>query len=85
MEAYSYTAEDLYGAIYKDSADFLLLDVRNNEDFSKFKVEGPYLKETLNLPYFEFLEFEEESIKKGAPGRQNKNSLRQGGISQVCC
>ncbi|OQY53235.1 MAG: rhodanese [Desulfobacteraceae bacterium 4572_89] len=70
MEAYSYTAEDLYGAIYTDSADFLLLDVRNNEDFSKFKVEGPYLKETLNLPYFEFMEFEEESIKKVPPAEK---------------
>jgi glyoxylase-like metal-dependent hydrolase (beta-lactamase superfamily II) len=64
MEAYPYTAEELYEVIYKDSADFLLLDVRNNEDFEKFKVEGPYLKELLNVPYFEFMEFEEESLKK---------------------
>ncbi|MCK5695449.1 MAG: MBL fold metallo-hydrolase [Desulfobacula sp.] len=70
MEAFLYTAEELYDLIFMDSADFLLLDVRNNEEFEKFNVEGPYLKETLNLPYFEFVEFEEESIKKVPKGRK---------------
>jgi len=64
MEAYSYTAENLYDEIFNDTVDFLLLDVRNNEEFSKFNIEGPYLKETLNIPYFEFIEAEEESVKK---------------------
>lgn len=64
MEPYPYTAEDLYDQIFSDSPEFLLLDVRNNEEFEKFRVEGPYLKETQNLPYFEFLEAEEESLKK---------------------
>lgn len=64
MGIYSYTAENLFDSIFNDGDDFLLLDVRNNEDFSKFSVDGPFLKEMLNIPYFEFMEFEEESIKK---------------------
>jgi len=64
MQAYLYTAKDLYDSIFNDSADFLLLDVRNNEEFEKFEIEGPYLKQTLNIPYLEFVEFEEESVKK---------------------
>jgi len=70
MEPFSYTAEDLYDVIYINSEDFLLLDVRNNEEFAKFNVEGPYLKETLNIPYFEFMEFEKESLKKVPQGKK---------------
>lgn len=64
MDVYAYTAEELYDDIFKDGSDFLLLDVRNKEEFSKFNVEGPYLNKIQNLPYFEFIEFEEESLKK---------------------
>ena len=72
MEAYLYTAEELYNSIFNDLEGFLLLDVRNNEEFEKFEIEGPYLKETLNIPYFEFVEFEEESVKKVPVGRKIK-------------
>lgn len=72
MKAYSYKAGELYNAIYTDSADFILLDVRNNEEFDKFKVEGPYLTEILNIPYFDFIELKEESLKKVPPGRKIK-------------
>jgi len=64
MEAYSFTAEQLYDAIFTEKEDFLLVDVRNNEEFGKFSVEGPFLKQMINVPYFEFLEHEDESIKK---------------------
>ncbi|MBT3178276.1 MAG: MBL fold metallo-hydrolase [Desulfobacula sp.] len=70
METYAYPVEDLYEAVFKDGDNFLLLDVRNNEEFSKFRVEGPFLKETLNVPYFEFIEFKEESIKKVPQGKK---------------
>ena len=64
MEAYPFSAEQLYDEIFYQSADFILLDVRNNEEFERFAIEGPYLKRLLNVPYFEFLEFEEESVQK---------------------
>ncbi|THB81307.1 MAG: MBL fold metallo-hydrolase [Desulfobacteraceae bacterium] len=64
MEAYAFSPEQLFGSVFKESGEFLLLDVRNNEEFEKFAIEGPFLTQMTNIPYFEFLEFEEESIAK---------------------
>ncbi len=72
MEAYPYTAEELYDSIFSGAADFLLLDVRNNEEFEKFKIEGPFLEEVLNVPYFDFVEFEQESLEKVPAGKKIK-------------
>lgn len=72
MQPYTYSAEELFDDVFTEGEDFLLLDVRNNEEFSKFSVEGPFLKETLNLPYIEFIEYEEESIKKVPKGKKIK-------------
>ncbi len=71
-KAYPYTADDLYNSIYADSTSFVLLDVRNQEAFDQFKVEGPYLNTVLNIPYFDFIEFQEESLKKVPQGHKIK-------------
>jgi glyoxylase-like metal-dependent hydrolase (beta-lactamase superfamily II)/rhodanese-related sulfurtransferase len=42
----------------------LILDVRNTEDFARWKIEGPQMPETLNIPYFAFIEDEETSVAK---------------------
>jgi glyoxylase-like metal-dependent hydrolase (beta-lactamase superfamily II) len=39
-------------------------DVRVNEQFDRFKVEGPFLSDMVNVPYVEFVEHEEESVAK---------------------
>ena len=62
MEVQSYTAEELFDWVTQPGHDFTLLDVRNNEEFGRFKVEGPHLSKILNLPYIEFIEKEEESV-----------------------
>jgi glyoxylase-like metal-dependent hydrolase (beta-lactamase superfamily II) len=62
MELKPYKAEDLYGWVTREGHDFLLLDVRNNEEFGRFKVEGPFLKKTINVPYMEFIEHEDQSV-----------------------
>jgi glyoxylase-like metal-dependent hydrolase (beta-lactamase superfamily II) len=72
MEAYLFTAEQLYDDIFFKSEEFILLDVRNDEEFDKFAVEGPFLQKMINIPYFEFLEFEEDSIKKVPVGQKLK-------------
>ena len=64
MELQSYKAEDLFEWITSDGNDFLLLDVRNDEEFGRFKVEGPYLSKMMNVPYVEFIEKENESVAK---------------------
>ena len=62
MELQSYRAEDLYKWVTGEGQDFTLLDVRNNEEFGRFKVEGPYLSKMINIPYMEFIEKESESV-----------------------
>jgi glyoxylase-like metal-dependent hydrolase (beta-lactamase superfamily II) len=64
MPLRSYTAQDLYGWVARPDHDFVLLDVRNNEEFGRFKVEGPHLPQVVNVPYVEFVEKEDESAAK---------------------
>jgi rhodanese-related sulfurtransferase len=64
MEPTSYKAEDLFEWVTQGGEDFLLLDVRVNEEFDRFKVEGPFLADMVNVPYVEFVEYEEESVAK---------------------
>ena len=64
MEPTSYKPEDLFEWVTQGGEDFLLLDVRVNEEFDRFKVEGPFLADMVNVPYVEFVEYEEESVAK---------------------
>jgi glyoxylase-like metal-dependent hydrolase (beta-lactamase superfamily II) len=64
MELQSYRAEDLFEWVTREGNDFTLLDVRNDEEFGRFKVEGPYLSKMINVPYIEFIEMEDESVAK---------------------
>ena len=69
MELLSFTAGDLFGWL-TGKEEFLLLDVRNDEEFGRFKVEGPYPFEMINVPYMEFIEHEEESVAKVPKGKR---------------
>ena len=64
MEPTAYKAEDLFEWVTQEGEEFLLLDVRVNEQFEHFKVEGPFLSEMANVPYVEFVEHEEESVAR---------------------
>jgi glyoxylase-like metal-dependent hydrolase (beta-lactamase superfamily II)/rhodanese-related sulfurtransferase len=59
----SYTATDLFEYLCKKK-DMLVLDVRNEEDFGQFNVEGPFPFEMANVPYFEFMEEEDATVAK---------------------
>jgi glyoxylase-like metal-dependent hydrolase (beta-lactamase superfamily II) len=62
MEVTSFRAEDLFEWVTRPGEEFLLLDVRVNEQFDRFKVEGPFLSNMVNVPYVEFVEHEKESV-----------------------
>jgi glyoxylase-like metal-dependent hydrolase (beta-lactamase superfamily II) len=64
MELEKYKAEDLFELVTKEEHDFTLLDVRNEEEFGRFKVEGPHLSKMINVSYIDFIEKEEESVAK---------------------
>ncbi len=63
MTVFKYEAAELYKWI-TDKENFLLLDVRNKVDFGRFKVEGPLPVKMDNISYFDFMEIEDECIKK---------------------
>ena len=69
MSVQSFTAQDLFEWLVSKET-FLLLDVRNEEEFGRFKVEGPYPFEMINVPYMEFIEHEEESVAKVPQGKK---------------
>ena len=63
MELRPYSAAELFQWL-TEKENFLLLDVRNNVEFNRFKVEGPFPIQMVNVPYMEFIEFEEDSVAK---------------------
>ncbi len=50
--------------IVNGEEDWFLLDVRNDIDFDRWKIEGKKTPETLNIPYFDFFDNEDEQIRK---------------------
>jgi glyoxylase-like metal-dependent hydrolase (beta-lactamase superfamily II) len=67
MALKAYTADELFQWLVSRK-DFLLLDVRNNEEFGRFKVEGPHPFKMINVPYMEFIEHEAQSVAKVPTG-----------------
>lgn len=63
MPLRSYSARELFDAI-AGREDFVLLDVRNDKDFARFPVEGPYPCTMLNVSYYDFMEQEEEAVAR---------------------
>ncbi|PID75220.1 MAG: rhodanese [Deltaproteobacteria bacterium] len=63
MAISTYTALDLFTWL-TEKEDFILLDVRNKVDFSRFKVESPYPFTELNISYFDFMEIEEQCVAR---------------------
>ena len=61
---------------------FLLLDVRNEEEFGRFKVEGTHPIKMVNVPYVEFIEHEEESVAKVPKGKNLKIVCAREGSSK---
>ena len=69
MEVQSFSAQDLFRWL-TTGENFLLLDVRNDEEFGRFKIEGPYPFEMINVPYMEFIEHEDDSVAKVPGGKK---------------
>ncbi len=59
----SYSADDLFSFLTQKE-DMIVLDVRNEEDFGRFNVEGPFPFDVVNVPYFDFMEEEDASVAK---------------------
>lgn len=63
MSLLAYNAGQLYDWI-SSKENFLILDVRNEKDFNRFKVEGPFPVKMMNISYYDFMEEEDASVAK---------------------
>ena len=76
-----YSANELFNWL-RQKDDFLLLDVRNEEDFGRFQVESPHKVDMLNVPYFDFMEEEETSVAKVPRNKKIKVVCAREGSAQ---
>src|SRR5262249_8293520 len=78
---YAITVEQL---IKKSDAGepFLLLDVRNDDEYEAWKVEGRRPIEMLHIPYFDFVEEPELVAQVPSDGREALVSCAKGGSSE---
>jgi glyoxylase-like metal-dependent hydrolase (beta-lactamase superfamily II)/rhodanese-related sulfurtransferase len=76
-----FDANELFQLITDKNEDFTMLDVRNEEEFGKFKVEAPY-KKPMNIPYVDFTLDEKESVKKVPKDKEIKVICSKEGSAQ---
>jgi glyoxylase-like metal-dependent hydrolase (beta-lactamase superfamily II)/rhodanese-related sulfurtransferase len=74
------TPDELYQDIRRGSRPFIL-DVRNEEEFANWAIEGLPAHSLLNIPYFVFLEDETECLKKLPRGQDVIVVCAKGGSS----
>jgi glyoxylase-like metal-dependent hydrolase (beta-lactamase superfamily II)/rhodanese-related sulfurtransferase len=60
---------------------FLLLDVRNQDEFERWKIEGRNPFETVHIPYFQFIEDEGGSVNRVPKGKLVVAVCAKGGSS----
>lgn len=61
----------------------LLLDVRNDDEFESWKLEGRRPVDTMHVPYFDFIEDEADSITHIPKGREVVVLCAKGGSSEM--
>lgn len=73
-----------------EGSRFSILDVRNQDAFDAWKIEGKGPIQTLNIPYFDLLDLEEEdeeiaaAVARAVPDRLKDSLPRSGPILAVC-
>ncbi|MBS4099198.1 MAG: MBL fold metallo-hydrolase [Sulfuricella sp.] len=84
-----WTPADLYRHLNEDRR-FAILDIRNRDEFSVWKIEGKSSIPTLNIPYFDLLDLDDEgeelaaAVARAAPERLKEWLPQSGSILVVC-
>jgi glyoxylase-like metal-dependent hydrolase (beta-lactamase superfamily II)/rhodanese-related sulfurtransferase len=63
--------------------ELLLLDVRNQDEFDTWRIEGRRPVETIHIPYFDFIEEAEASVARVPKGRDLVVLCAKGGSSEM--
>ena len=77
----SFSADELFQFLISQN-NILVLDVRNEKDFERFNVEGPFQFNMKNIPYFDFIEEEDKSVLKVSRNRPIKVICSKEGSAQ---
>jgi len=78
-----YTADELFDWL-SGHPDFVLLDVRNADDFAKFSTDVPVICPYINIPYFDFMEDAQGSINLVPKGQKIRVvCAKEGGAKYV--
>jgi glyoxylase-like metal-dependent hydrolase (beta-lactamase superfamily II)/rhodanese-related sulfurtransferase len=73
-----------------EGSRFAILDVRNRDEFDVWQIEGKSAIQTVNIPYFELLDLEDENeeiaaaVARAVPERLKDRLPRNGPILAVC-
>lgn len=84
-----WTPAELYRHL-NDGSLFTILDVRNRDEFDAWQIEGKIPLQTLNFPYFDWLDLEEENeeiaaaVARELPARLKESLPRSGQILVAC-
>ncbi len=74
------TPIQLYELMLKNH-NVLMLDVRNEDEYEAWKIEGKFTPDTVNIPYFEFFENEDEAFSRVERDRPIVVVCAKGGAS----
>jgi glyoxylase-like metal-dependent hydrolase (beta-lactamase superfamily II) len=74
---------ELLSRVDAASPELLLLDVRNEEEFESWRLEGRRPIETIHIPYFDFIEEPEACVAKVPGGRDLVVLCAKGGSSEM--
>jgi rhodanese-related sulfurtransferase len=67
--ATSLTAREVYTRLLHNQRLFIL-DVRNPDDYGRWRIEGQTRLETLNIPYYDFIEDEDATVARLPKNRE---------------
>ncbi len=85
----AWSPAELYNKINSDYR-FQMLDLRNADEFDTWRIEGKHLTNTINIPYFDLIELDEDdedivkAVKKAIPGRLGDKLSKEMPILAVC-
>jgi glyoxylase-like metal-dependent hydrolase (beta-lactamase superfamily II)/rhodanese-related sulfurtransferase len=87
MAIQTYEAKELYHWL-TTREDMVVVDVRNAKDFERFRIEGPYPFNLVNISYFDFMEDEDEALSRIPTGKKVRIVCAKEGsaryVAEIC-
>lgn len=79
-EAEAINAKELHSRINQPN-NLFILDVRNEDEFEAWRIEGRFTPETINIPYYAFFEDQDEVVQRVPTDKEVVVVCAKGGAS----